>query len=182
MTPAASNPTQPRYVETVIIGSGFSGLLAAIGLQRRHCNDFVLLERSAELGGTWQVNSYPGAEVDVPTSLYSISFVAFPFTKTFAPQRELLAYTNHVIERFGLRRHAITNQCVRTLRYDEGESLWRVETVSGERYAARFVIDASGVLANPHVPAIPGADSFQGPCSTPATGIMPFPCKASASA
>jgi cation diffusion facilitator CzcD-associated flavoprotein CzcO len=69
------------------------------------------------------VNSYPGAEVDVPTSLYSISFVAFPFTKTFAPQRELLAYTNHIIERFCLRRHAITNQCVTTLRYDAGESL-----------------------------------------------------------
>jgi len=163
MSASASNPRQPRYVETVIIGSGFSGLLAAIGLQRKHCKDFVLLERSAELGGTWQVNSYPGAEVDVPTSLYSISFVAFPFTKTFAPQHELLAYTNHVIERFGLRRHAITNQCVTTLTYDEGESLWRVETASGERYAARFVIDASGVLANPHVPAIPGADRFQGP-------------------
>ena len=99
-----------RYFETVIIGTGFSGLLAAIGLQKRRCNDFVLLERSAELGGTWQVNSYPGAEVDVPTSLYSISFVAYPFTKTFAPQSELLAYTNHVIDRFGLRKHAITNQ------------------------------------------------------------------------
>ncbi len=99
---------QPRYAETVIIGTGFSGLLAAIGLLKRHCSDFVLLERSAELGGTWQVNSYPGAEVDVPTSLYCISFVAYPFTKTFAPQSELLAYTNHVIGKFGLRKHAIT--------------------------------------------------------------------------
>jgi cation diffusion facilitator CzcD-associated flavoprotein CzcO len=154
---------QPRYAETVIIGTGFSGLLAAIGLQKRHCNDFLLLERSAELGGTWQVNSYPGAEVDVPTSLYSISFVAWPFTKTFAPQSELLAYTNHVIEKFDLRKHAITKQSVTTLKYDEGESLWHVEAESGERYAARFVIDASGVLANPHVPGIPGADTFQGP-------------------
>ena len=76
MSASTSIPRQPRHVETVIIGTGFSGLLAAIGLQKRHCNDFILLERSAELGGTWQVNSYPGAEVDVPTSLYSISFVA----------------------------------------------------------------------------------------------------------
>ena len=154
---------QPRYAETVIIGTGFSGLLAAIGLQKRHCNDFVLLERSAELGGTWQVNSYPGAEVDVPTSLYCISFIAYPFTKTFAPQSELLAYTNHVIDTFGLRKHAITNQSVTTLTYDESESLWHVETASGERYSARFVIDCSGVLANPHVPGIQGADTFQGP-------------------
>jgi len=72
-----------QYFETVIIGSGFSGLLAAIRLQKRHCNDFLILERNPDLGGTWQVNSYPGAEVDIPTSLYSISFVPYPFKKTF---------------------------------------------------------------------------------------------------
>jgi cation diffusion facilitator CzcD-associated flavoprotein CzcO len=159
----ASSPRPPRLVETVIIGTGFSGLLAAIRLQKRQCNDFVLLERSTELGGTWQVNSYPGAEVDVPTSLYSISFVPYPFTKTFASQSELLAYTNHVIDTFGLRKHAITNQVVTAITYDEGESLWHVETESGERYSARFVIDASGVLANPHVPGIKGAETFEGP-------------------
>ncbi len=155
--------TPPRHFETVIIGTGFSGLLAAIRLQKKRCNDFVLLERSAELGGTWQVNSYPGAEVDVPTSLYRISFVPFPFRKSFAPQSELLAYTNHVIDRFGLRKHARTNQTVTRLDYDERDFLWRVETGSGERYTARFVIDTSGVLANPHIPKIKGAETFEGP-------------------
>ena len=155
--------TQPRHFETVIIGTGFSGLLAAIRLQKKRCNDFVLLERSAELGGTWQVNSYPGAEVDVPTSLYCISFIPYPFRKTFAPQSELLAYTNHVIDRFGLRKHARTNQTVTRLAYDERAFLWHVETQSGERYSARFVIDTSGVLANPHIPSIKGAEAFKGP-------------------
>ena len=153
----------PRQVETVIIGSGFSGLLAAIRLQKRGCNDFVLLERSSELGGTWQVNSYPGAEVDVPTSLYCISFIPYPFEKTFSPQSELLAYTNHVIDKFRLRKHARTNQTVTRIAFDEREFLWHVETESGERYTARFVIDTSGVLANPHVPHIKGADTFEGP-------------------
>jgi hypothetical protein len=59
-------------------------------LQKKRCNDFVLLERSSELGGTWQVNLYGGAEVDVPTSLYCISFIPYRFSKTFAPQSELL--------------------------------------------------------------------------------------------
>ena len=147
----------------MIIGSGFSGLLAAIRLQKRRCNDFVLLERSSELGGTWQVNSYPGAEVDVPTSLYCISFIPYPFEKTFSPQSELLAYTNHVIDKFRLRKHARTNQTVTRIAFDEREFLWHVETESGERYTARFVIDTSGVLANPHVPHIKGADTFEGP-------------------
>ncbi len=143
---------QPRHFETVIIGTGFSGLLAAIRLQKKRCNDFVLLERSSELGGTWQANSYPGAEVDIPTSLYCISFIPYPFRKTFSPQSELLAYTNHIIDRFGLRKHARTNQTVTRLAFDEREFLWHVETESGERYSARFVIDTSGVLANPHIP------------------------------
>jgi cation diffusion facilitator CzcD-associated flavoprotein CzcO len=151
-----------HYVETVIIGTGFSGLLAAIRLQKKHCNDFVLLERSAELGGTWQVNAYPGAEVDVPTSLYCISFVPYPFKKSFSPQSELLAYTNHIIDKFGLRQQARTHQAVTRLTFDERACLWDVETASGERYSARFVIDASGVLANPHRPVIKGADTFQG--------------------
>ncbi len=152
-----------RYFETVIIGTGFSGLLAAVRLQKKHCNDFVLLERNSELGGTWQVNSYPGAEVDTPTSLYSISFIAYPFRKTFSPRSELLAYTNHIIEKFGLRKHAKTNQTVTRLTYDESACLWHVETASGESYSARFVIDTSGVLANPHLPHIKGAETFKGP-------------------
>jgi cation diffusion facilitator CzcD-associated flavoprotein CzcO len=159
----AATSMQPRHVETVIIGTGFSGLLAGIRLQKNRCNDFVLLERSSELGGTWQVNSYPGAEVDVPTSLYCISFIPYPFSKSFASQRELLAYTNHIIDRFGLRKQARTNQTVTRLAFDEHEFLWHVQTESGERYTARFVIDASGVLANPHIPRIKGAESFKGP-------------------
>jgi cation diffusion facilitator CzcD-associated flavoprotein CzcO len=159
----ASSPRQPRYSETVIIGTGFSGLLAAIRLQKKRCNDFVLLERSSELGGTWQANSYPGAEVDVPTSLYCISFIPYPFRKSFSPQSELLAYTNHIIDRFGLRKHARTNQTVTRLAFDERAFLWHVETESGETYSARFVIDTSGVLANPHIPRIKGAETFKGP-------------------
>jgi len=160
--PNLKNKTAIQHFETVIIGTGFSGLMTAVRLQKKCCNNFVLLERSAELGGTWQVNSYPGAEVDIPTSLYSISFIAYPFKKTFAPQSELLAYTNHIIDKFSLRKKAKTNQTVIKLNYDENACLWYVETESGERYSARFIIDTSGVLANPHIPNIKGAAAFEG--------------------
>ena len=158
---AAGGEAPTRHVETLIIGTGFSGLLAAIRLRKAGC-EFLLLERHAELGGTWQVNSYPGAEVDVPTSLYCISFVPYPFRKSFAPQSELLAYTNHIIETYGLRSHARTGQSVTSVVYDESAFLWLVQSESGESYTARFVIDASGVLANPHTPKIAGAETFKG--------------------
>ena len=160
---ATEVPASVQEVETVIIGSGFGGLLTAIRLQQQGSPDFVLLERSAVLGGTWQVNSYPGAEVDVPTSLYCLSFVPYPFRKSYASQAELLAYTNHIIDRFDLRGKARTGQSVSELRFDETRCTWQVTTAAGDRYRARFVVDASGVLANPRTPDLRGAASFAGP-------------------
>jgi cation diffusion facilitator CzcD-associated flavoprotein CzcO len=151
-----------RHFETVIIGTGFSGLLAAIRLTKHNLNDFVMLERGADLGGTWRDNTYPGAEVDIPTGLYSISFIPYRFKKRYAPQSELLEYTNYVIDKFDLRKNARTNQAVTKLTYNESACLWHVEVESGERYSARFIIDTSGVLANPKIPDIKGAASFHG--------------------
>ena len=156
-------PLKTQHIETVIIGAGFSGLLTAIRLKKKGCDNFLILERNPELGGTWQINTYPGAEVDIPTSLYSISFVPYPFKKTFAPQSELLAYTNHIIDQFQLKNRAKTGQTVTSLTYDENACIWHIQTKSGEQYTARFIVDTSGVLANPHIPHIPGADRFQGP-------------------
>lgn len=151
-----------QNIETVIIGTGFSGLLAAIRLKKRKFNDFVMLERSSNIGGTWRDNSYPGAEVDVPTGLYSISFVPYRFKKKYSPQNELLDYTNYVADKFGLRKHVRTDQLVTRLTFRDDTCLWDVEVASGERYIARFVIDTSGVLANPHIPNIKGAETFRG--------------------
>jgi len=153
---------ETQYFETVIIGTGFSGLLAAIRLQKKSFNDFILLERGSDLGGTWRDNSYPGAEVDIPTSLYSISFIPYKFKKRYSPQHELLEYTNYIIDKFHLRKYTKTNQSVTRLTYHEDTFLWHVETASGESYNARFIIDTSGVLANPHIPDIKGAETFQG--------------------
>ena len=151
-----------QQFETVIIGTGFSGLLAAIRLKTKGIKDFVLLERESNPGGTWQNNSYPGAEVDIPTGLYSFSFIPYKFTKRYAPQSELLKYTNYIIDKFNIRKFTKTNQNVAKITYDEGECLWHIKVTSGERYIARFIIDTSGVLANPNTPYINGAESFQG--------------------
>jgi len=157
-------PAQPgtQSYETLIIGTGFSGLLAALQLRKKNLNDFVLLERAADIGGTWRDNSYPGAEVDIPTGLYSISFVPYQFKKRYSPQSELLEYSNYIVDKFDIRKNVKTHQAVTKLTYIENEYLWHVEVATGEQYKARFVIDTSGVLANPKIPHIKGAESFQG--------------------
>jgi len=154
--------TNSQHFDTVIIGSGFSGLLAAIRLKKYRLDDFVILERNSAPGGTWRDNSYPGAEVDVPTGLYSVSFVPYPFKKRYAPQSELLAYTHYIIDKFHLSEYIKTNQAVTSLTWDETQCVWHVAVATGEQFVARFVIDTSGVLANPKTPGIEGAETFQG--------------------
>jgi hypothetical protein len=138
--------TKPQHFETVIIGTGFSGLLAAMRLKKERLDDFVLLERSSNLGGTWRDNSYPGAEVDVPTGLYSISFVPYPFSKRYAPQSELLKYTNHIIDKFDLRERTKTNQAVTRLTVFMGRAQWIIPR-SDRNYGAveRFVTNLPGI-------------------------------------
>jgi cation diffusion facilitator CzcD-associated flavoprotein CzcO len=134
-------------------GRGFSGLLAAFRLKQHHLNDFVMLERSCDLGrhlaGLIRIQVLRW--MSPPACILFLS-CPIPSEKSYASQGELLAYTNHIIDKFHLREHARTNQAVTALTWDESQCAWQVEVASGERYVARFVIDTSGVLANPRTP------------------------------
>jgi cation diffusion facilitator CzcD-associated flavoprotein CzcO len=69
---------RPDMPGIVIIGTGFGGIGMAIALQRAGFHDFVILEQSEDLGGTWYDNQYPGCACDVPSPLYSYSFELNP--------------------------------------------------------------------------------------------------------
>lgn len=88
-----------------IIGSGFSGLAAAIALKRRGITDFTIFEQEQSLGGTWWNNRYPGAEVDLESHIYSFSFEPYDWTRNYASQQELLDYLNHVAAKWDIVRH-----------------------------------------------------------------------------
>ncbi|MBL9111473.1 MAG: NAD(P)/FAD-dependent oxidoreductase, partial [Myxococcales bacterium] len=94
--------SQRRHFSVVVVGAGPSGLGAAKVL-RDEGIDFVVLEKAARLGGTWRDNTYPGCACDVPSALYSYSFAQSPaWSRAFAGQAEILAYLEHVAERFDL--------------------------------------------------------------------------------
>lgn len=145
----------------LIIGSGFGGQCAAVNLLKAGIDDFRLLERRDFLGGTWCQNTYPGAAVDVPSPLYSLSFAPYRWTQMFAAQAELHQYTEHVIERFGLRERVELQTNVERIEWDDVEKRWSVHTSKGIFYA-QFVINASGPLSQPVIPPFPGQDRFQG--------------------
>ena len=89
-----------------IVGSGFSGLATAIRLKQAGIEDFVVLERADDLGGTWRDNTYPGCACDVPSHLYSFSFAPNPeWSRTFSPQAEIWDYLRGCAHRFGVWPH-----------------------------------------------------------------------------
>lgn len=145
----------------VIIGTGFGGQCAAINLLKQGIADFVMLERRDFMGGTWCQNTYPGAAVDVQSPLYSISFEPYKWTQMFAEQDELNEYTNHVIDKYGLRDKAVLNTNVEEIRWDEEAKKWKVSTNNGT-FVGQFLINASGPLSTPVIPNFKGKDTFKG--------------------
>src|SRR3954462_8496928 len=99
-----------NQVDIAIIGSGFSGLGMAIRLKQQGRDDFVVLERGDEVGGTCHYNTYPSCGCDVPSHLYSFSFAPNPeWSQTSSPQREIRAYLRRCPDEFGVRSHIRLN-------------------------------------------------------------------------
>ncbi|WP_064120049.1 flavin-containing monooxygenase [Pseudomonas fluorescens] len=146
----------------LIIGSGFGGQCAAVNLLKAGIDDFRLLERRDFFGGTWCQNTYPGAAVDVPSPLYSLSFAAYRWSQMFAEQAELQRYTEHVIEQFGLRERVELQTNVERIEWDDEAKRWAVHTANKGTFYAQFLINATGPLSQPVIPHFPGQDRFQG--------------------
>jgi cation diffusion facilitator CzcD-associated flavoprotein CzcO len=145
-----------------IVGAGFSGLGVAVRLKQEGVEDFAVLERAGDLGGTWRDNSYPGCACDVPSNLYSFSFAPNPdWSHTFSPQPEIWAYLKRVARDHDVERHIRYGHEVTAARWDAEDELWRIETSGGE-LTADMLVAGAGPLADPKLPNIEGIDSFEG--------------------
>ncbi len=157
----------PEGYRVLVIGAGVAGLCAAIRLQGAGI-PYVVIEKNAEVGGTWYENRYPGAGVDTPNHIYSYSFAKHDWSRYFALQGEIQGYFEGVADQYGVRRNIRFNTKVASARYDETDMRWRVRTVDGDGreqdYVADILISAVGLLNVPKLPAIAGLDSFAGPC------------------
>jgi cation diffusion facilitator CzcD-associated flavoprotein CzcO len=157
----------------VIIGAGFGGIGMAIALKQAGFHDFVVLEKSEDLGGTWHHNQYPGCACDVPSPLYSYSFELNPsWSRLFAPQQEIWDYLRMCARKYGVEEHIRYGCTVEHLDWDDGARRWNVATRGGagdggagrtEEYRARAVVAGAGALHLPALPDIPGAERFGGP-------------------
>ena len=149
--------------QAVIVGAGFGGMGAAIQLKRLGIDDFVILEREDDLGGTWHVNRYPGLAVDIASVTYSYSFEPNPWWRHwYARGPELKQYAAHVADKYDLRRHMRFHTVVDGARWVETDQVWEVSVAGGEPVRASYLITATGFLSQPRVPDIEGVEGFAG--------------------
>ena len=153
---------RPQHFRVAIVGSGFGGMGMAIRLKQTGMDDFVIFERAEDFGGTWQANTYPGCQCDVPSHLYSFSFALNPdWTRTFSLQPEIWEYLRRVAADHDLPAHTRFGHEVSDARWDEDEARWHLQTNGGE-FTAEVLVGAMGGLSQPSIPDIPGLETFEG--------------------
>ncbi len=154
-----------RDFHVLIIGAGMSGLLAAIRLDQERI-PYTIVEKNAEVGGTWWQNQYPGCRVDNQNHIYSYSFEPYDWPYWYSDQQVLFEYFNHCADKYGIRARIRFNTAVDSARFDEATGRWpvTVRPTGGtpEQIEANAVISAVGQLNRPRIPEIPGRESFQG--------------------
>jgi len=149
-------------LEVAILGAGFGGLGLGIQLARRGFTSFLILERAADIGGTWRDNTYPGVACDIPSHLYSFSFrQKHDWSHVFPSGSEILAYLRECAREEGLLPHLRLKTEVLDARWIEALERWQITTTRGV-CTARVLVAAAGRLSDAKIPRIDGLESFSG--------------------
>jgi 4-hydroxyacetophenone monooxygenase len=174
MLQAAIRPEETAYppVETppgfkvVVIGAGFSGLCMAARLTQARI-PVLVLDKADDIGGVWFSNRYPGAGVDTPSYLYSLSFVPYEWRHYYAGRDEVHAYLRHIVDRFELSPHIQLRREVTRAAFDEESQTWALDVrdENGEirQVRANVVVSAVGIFNPPVIPDLNGLATFAGP-------------------
>ena len=151
-------------VEVLFIGGGFSALLTAARLRERGVQSIRIVERGADVGGTWYWNRYPGAACDVPSYDYLplLDEMGYVPGHLYAKGPEIFAHCQAIARRYDLYGLAVFRTTVTSTVWDEAAGLWRIGTDRGDTMSARFVICANGTLSKPKLSKISGMETYAG--------------------
>ena len=151
-------------VDVVIIGGGFSGMLAAARLKEAGVTDIRLIEADGDFGGTWYWNRYPGAQCDIESYCYLplLEELGVLPKEKYSYVTEIFQHSQFIGRQFSLYDIALFQTRVKALDWDEGEKRWIVATDRKDRIRARFVVMALGPASRPKLPGIPGIETFEG--------------------
>ncbi|PWY76066.1 FAD/NAD(P)-binding domain-containing protein [Aspergillus sclerotioniger CBS 115572] len=147
----------------LIVGGGYGGLVTAVNLCKQGVEDFLIIEKGADFGGTWYWNQYPGVTCDVESLLYLpfLEETGYIPKDRFSYGPEIRAHVARIVERWNLASRAHLQTEIRTIRWDEQLGQWHTETNHGDHLKSRFVVLATGTLHKPKLPGLKGIEDFQ---------------------
>lgn len=151
-------------VDVAIVGAGFGGLLTGARLRELGVRSIRLIDKAADVGGTWYWNRYPGIACDVESYVYMplLEELGYVPSEKYAKGPEIFEHCRRIAEHYDLYRDACLQTEVLEIRWDPAASRWVVATNRGDAIRARFVSMANGYLQKPKLPGIPGIDEFSG--------------------
>jgi len=167
MVEALGTTAGEEYHDFLVIGAGICGIYQLIRLRELGA-DALVIDKNADVGGTWFNNRYPGCRFDSESYTYGLSFSKevleeWDWTEHFSPQPETLRYLEFLTEKFKLRKDMQFNCSVRSVHWDETSRTWLTTLDDGRRFRSRFVITALGLISAPTAPRYAGMDRFRGP-------------------
>jgi cation diffusion facilitator CzcD-associated flavoprotein CzcO len=150
--------------DVVVLGAGFGGMLTAARLRQAGIDNFRMIDKAGDFGGTWYWNRYPGAACDVESYIYLplLEETGYIPTEKYAKAPEIFAYSQMLGRHFDLYKTALFQTVVTGTAWNEATARWDVITDRGDRLAARFLVLAGGILHKPKLPGIPGIETFKG--------------------
>ena len=162
-------PAEPRDpisedLDVVILGGGFSGLLAAYHLTQQGVTDFRNVDHAGDFGGVWYWNRYPGVQCDNDAYCYLplLEETGWMPSKKFSDGAEIYQHCRRIAQTFGFADKGLFHTLITSLTWDDAIARWRVGTNRGDELRAKFVVMACGVLNMPKLPGIKGIDAFKG--------------------
>ncbi len=162
--PGFTRPAIVEETEVAIIGGGFGGLLTAARLRQQGIDDFRMVERGGDFGGTWYWNRYPGAACDIESYIYLplLEETGYIPTEKYAKAPEIFAYCQLLGRHYDLYDRALFQTQVTEVRWDEARARWLVRTNHDDVLAARFLSITGGIMHKAKLPGIPGIETFKG--------------------
>lgn len=153
--------------DAVIVGAGFSGIYALRKLRDELGLKCLVIDAAGDVGGTWFWNLYPGAMSDTESFVYRYSWdkddlQSYPWRDRYVKQPEVLAYLEHVVEKFDMRRDMNFNTELDRADWDETQGVWKLSMSGGRMVNTRYMIMGLGLLSKVNIPDIPGVSDFKG--------------------
>src|SRR5208282_3874545 len=151
-------------VEVLFIGGGFSALLTSARLREHGVESIRIVERGADVGGTWYWNRYPGVACDVVAYDYLPLLDELDYVPKdhYAKGPEIFAHCQAIARKYNLYELATFQTTVNSTVWNPAEQMWNIATDRGDRMKTRFVICADGTLSKPKLAKIKGLETFKG--------------------